>query len=327
MKYRNLRAGVAAIVWLAAALAAGAAEPPAEVARAVELFDAGDLDAAAEELAAVDGPERPWADHYLGRIAYARAEHDAAIERFAAAVEARPESPLFQRWLGEAYIAKIDTVNAFAKLGLAKKAQAALEEAVRLAPADFEARDALVGFYLNAPPIAGGSQQKAAAQVAELAEIDPALGSALQGRIHLNGGEWAEAEAAYRRALESDAANAEYQYLVGFAQQQQERYDEAVASFEKAIELDPAATAAYYQIGRTAVFAGNHLERGVECLETYLDRPVRPGSPGHEHAWWRLGMLRELRGENELAMAAYRAALAIDPQHDDAKKALAALGR
>ena len=111
-----------------------------------------------------------------------------------------------------------------------------------------------------------------------------------------------------------------------FSLQQRESYDAAVELFEKAIELDPEALNAYYQIGRTAVFAGAHLERGAECLETYLERPLMRGAPGKEHAWWRLGMLRELQGDEDGARAAYREALEIEPGHEDAKKALAKLG-
>lgn len=303
-----------------------AQEPPAFCAEATELVVAGDLAGAAALLDGVGGEDRPWADHCLGRLELARDEVDAAIERFATAAAARPEISAFHRWLGEAYVEKIDAVNAFAKLALAKKAIAALEKAVELAPTDLDARDSLVGFYVNAPPIAGGSKEKAAAQVAELKELDPAKGNALQGRLHFNEGEWAEAEAAYLAALEADAENADYQYLIGFSQQQQERYDAAIASFERAIEIDPGAMSAYYQIGRTAVFAGDHVERGAECLETYLERPAKRGAPGHEHAWWRLGMLRELQGDKEAAGEAYREALAIDPKHEEAGKALSALG-
>ena len=316
---------LAAALLVCASPLAAETGPPEAVTEATALFEAGDLDGAAARLEELTGDQRPWADHYLGRIELARGNHDAAIERLAAAVDGRPEDAEFHRWLGEAYVAKIDTVNAFAKLALAKKALPSLEEAVRLAPTDFAARDSLVGFYLNAPPIAGGSKEKAARQVEELRALDPALGHALEARLHFNEGEWAEAEAAYREALAADEGNAEYRYLLGFSLQQQERWADAVAAFERAIELDPTSTAAYYQIGRTAVFAGEGLERGVECLETYLDRPVRPGSPGHQHAWWRLGMLHELRDDPVAAAAAYREALALDPEHEDAAKALVRL--
>ena len=325
MRHSTSRAALAAILVLLPASIAGGQEPPAFVAEVDALLDAEDYDAASELLDAVSGPDRPWADHYLGRIALRRDDFDGAIERFGAAVEATPDSPLFQRWLGSAYIDKLDTVNAFAKLGLAKKAQTAFEEAVRLAPSDQEAREDLVDFYLNAPPIAGGSKEKAAQQVAELKELQPALGNALQGRIHTNEEEWPEAEAAYRAALETDPENADYLYIVGFSLQQQEKHEAAFEAFEKAIEAEPDTVNAYYQLGRTAVFAESNLERGAECLETYLGRPQERGAPGKEHAWWRLGMLRELQGDDGAARAAYGKALEIEPEHEDAKKALAKL--
>lgn len=311
-----------ATAWAAPALAQAV---PDSVATAAEHFADGDYEKATSALDAVADSDRPWADYFRGRIALRQDEYDEAIERLSAAVETTPESPLFQQWLGSAYIEKLDTVNAFAKLSLAKKAQGHFEEAVRLAPADYDARDALVGFYLNAPPIAGGSKEKATRQVTELKALDSAGGNALQGQLHFNEGEWSEAETAYRTALEADSDNADFLYLVGFAQQQQEKYEEAFDSFEAAIRADGEALSAYYQIGRTAVFAKKNVDRGVECLEAYLDREVPRGAPGHQHAWWRLGMLHELRRESDKARAAYEAALAIDPEHEEAKKALAGI--
>jgi tetratricopeptide (TPR) repeat protein len=313
-------------ILLGTVLGSARAEPPAALQAGIGLFETPDHEAAARFFTAVPaGPERAWADYFLGRIAFTAEDWDTAIERLTAAVEAEPESALFHRWAGHAYVEKINTVSVFKKMGLAKQGRKHFEEAVRLAPDDLEARDALVGYHTNAPSVAGGSRKKAEQQVAELTAIDPGKGSALRGRMHFNEREWKEAEAAYRLAVESSPEVAEYHYLLGFARQQQEAYDGAVAAFEQAIAADREFMSAYYQIGRTAALSGMHLERAVECMQRYLESPVRAGQPKHQHAQWRLGMVYEHMGDRERAAAAYRAALALDPEHEEAKKALAKL--
>ena len=63
----------------------------------------------------------------------------------------------------------------------------ALEKAVELDPALPAAYHGLVGYYLNAPPIAGGSVEKAEETARRLAEIDPEAGNALLARIAARG--------------------------------------------------------------------------------------------------------------------------------------------
>ncbi|MFQ5526739.1 MAG: tetratricopeptide repeat protein [Thermoanaerobaculia bacterium] len=186
---------------------------------------------------ALDAADQPWAAYFLGRLEFEREQWDAAIERFTAAVEAEPENSLFHRWAGHAYVEKINVVNAFKKMGVAKNARTHFEEAVRLAPGDLEARDAWVGHLTNAPAIAGGSREKAEEQVAELTAISPSKGAVLKARMHFNEGEWEEAEALYATAIEADGEVAEYHYNLGFARQQQENYSGAVAAFEQALAV------------------------------------------------------------------------------------------
>lgn len=324
MRFRSPLA--ASLLLTVLALPIAAAEPPAAVADGAELFEAGDFEAAGAFFAEVDDSVRPWADYYLGRIEFEQENWEGAIERLTAAVEAVPESPLFHRWLGNAYVEKINTVGMFAKMGVAKSAREHFEEAVRLAPEDLDARDAWVGYLTNAPAIAGGSREEAEKQVAELTALSPSKGAVLRARMHFNENEWPEAEAAYAKAIAADGSEPEYHYNLGFARQQQENHSGAVEAFEAALAVDSDYAPALYQIGRTAAFSGENTERAIEALEAYLERPARRNEPAHEHAYWRLGMVYEHAGNEEKAAEAYRAALAIDPEHEQAKKALKKLG-
>ena len=302
-------------------------EVPARLAMGAELFDAAEYARALQFFTSVpQGPDGAWVDYFLGRIHLRQDQVDVAIERLSEAVEADPGSSLFHRWLGQAYVQKIDQVGMLRKMGFAKKARASFERAVALLPGDFEAREALVDYYLNAPAIAGGSRDKAEEQATEMMRLNPTKGHLLKGNIHRADEDWGAAAREYRSAIGAGDESSDSYYLLGFALQQDEDYEAAFEAFEKAIEANPSNLSPYYQIGRTAIFSATNLDRAVECLSFYLKQPQQKGSPAAEHAHWRLGMVHELRNRNGLAADEYRAALEVDPEHEEAKKALKALG-
>ena len=145
-------------------LTATQAEDANAVQRAEELLKEGKLDDARPlaESHLRRQPSDPEALMLLGRILLAQEDADGAIERFESAVERAPTSSPAHRLLGEAYVTKAENSNMFKKLGLAKKAKAFYERAVELDPGDANARYSLIGYYLEAPGIAGGSVTKAA---------------------------------------------------------------------------------------------------------------------------------------------------------------------
>ena len=127
-------------------------------------------------------------------------------------------------------------------------------------------------------------------------------------------------------AVEAGEQSASIYYWLGFSSQQQEEWEEAFAAFERAIEMEADHLPPYYQYARTAIFSESRLERAVEYLTFYLQQPQQLGAPAAENAHWRLGMVYELQERDDLAAAEYRRALEIDPGHEEAQKALAALG-
>lgn len=303
------------------------AEPQERLDPGIERFEAGELEEARRFFESADrNADGAWIDYFLGRIALQEGDVETAIERLDAASEADPESSLFSLWSGEAYVRRIDQVGMLKKMGVARRALSSFERAVELAPEDYEAREALMDYYLNAPSIAGGSHDKATAQAKEMMKLDAAKGHRLMARIHIEDEDWKAAEGEYRAALGAGEESSSIYYWLGFAAQQREDWDAAFDAFEKAIELDAQSLPPYYQYARTAIFSETRMDQAAEHLLFYLEQPQQRGSPAAEHAHWRLGMIYELQDKDDLAAAEYKRALELDPKHEDAKKALAALG-
>src|SRR5947208_4059412 len=85
---------------------------------------------------------------------------------------------------------------------MSKKLRNQFEMAVQLSPSSVDARTDLAEFYLEAPGIVGGGQDKARAQAATLARLDPAKAHWVNARIAEKKKDFTNAEREYRAASE-----------------------------------------------------------------------------------------------------------------------------
>jgi tetratricopeptide (TPR) repeat protein len=176
--------------------------------------------------------------------------------------------------------------------------------------------------------ILGGSNAKAAEQVAFIRRNDPALASQLDG-------DFLAADKKYEAALSAYQESGRLhprpmiQVRISLVHQQRKDWTQAFAALDRALAIDPNFPFALYQVGRTAALSGQQLDRGEECLRTYLAMPFREDleNPSVAAAHFRLGNILEKKGDATRARSEYEAALAIDPKQKMAREALAKLKR
>jgi len=326
---RLMMSGLICIVCLLLAFGfaapAGSAEKSLEQAK--QLLEEGDPAGARAVLEPVleGDSENHVALSYLGKIALAEGDFDGAIDLLKRAAELDETDSGYRTWLGRAYILKLQTVTFFEKGVLAGRAQEQLQKAITLDPTNVQARIFLAQYYVSAPSIAGGSTKKAREQAEEIIKHDPVEGNALLAGIHVRDEEYDLAIDKYEQCIESQPDNVTYRYQLAMLYQKLEHFDLSLAGFEKMLEIDPEATSALYQIGRTAVFSKTNLDRGIECLQSYLKKDVKPGHPGYDAAHWRLGMLFEHKGDLTRAREEYETALRLNPDGEEYRKSLASL--
>jgi tetratricopeptide (TPR) repeat protein len=274
------------------------------------------------EGAVRDDPADALAASYLGRVYLAEGSSDLAIEWMERSIALEPSSAEYHLWLGRAYGYQAIRASVLKQPALAKKVRKEFEQASRLDPDSLEARFGLIEFYLQAPGILGGSEKKAKEQAEEVRKRDALQGHRAFGRIAEHGKDFDQAFREYERAGAEFPEKAEPAYWTGALYTRRKEYAKAFDVYEKLLEKNPAEMAACYQIGRVAALSGERLERGAECLRSYLLREPGPDDPSLASAHYRLGLLYEKKGSRELARREYSAALEIEPTLADARQAL-----
>jgi len=272
--------------------AATSATPPgvADGLALVEQRRFAEAQAAFEAVLARD-PRSLEAAYQLGVLALRRGEPEAAVRHLETALALAPDAARTHHNLGHAYGLSAARASLFSKLGLARKCLASYQRAVALAPAHVEYRMSLIGYYQNAPAVAGGGSDKALAAAEELRGLDPVRGSLTVIGVHVSTKQWSA----------------------------------AFAELARLREQSPGLREADYQFGRLAALSDLHTEEGIASLRRFLAAPPVPGDTPKAQACFSLGMLLEKTGQREAARTAYGDALAADPNHRLSREAVARL--
>lgn len=256
------------------------------------------------------------------QAALEKGDGDAATAAADAGIKTSPGDADVLLWAGRAYGSKAMSASVFTKMSWAKKCRQAWERAIEIAPANVEARFELMRYYLMAPGIAGGGVEKARAQAARLAEIDVTRGWIAYGAIADHEEKPKEAEAAYRKAMETDSLGVQGPLAYASFLARRKRWPEARAIFERRLVADPGDATAVYQLGRLSLLSGEELEKGLASFDRFLTLPAPKDGPTHADARWRKGLILEKLGRTPAAIAEYREALKENPAHRGARREL-----
>jgi len=307
---------------LATPLVSTAVEPG--IAAAVAHTEAGEYAQARALLERLERqrPGQPAVAFELGRALYLDGEAKAATEWLELAVERDSSVSAHHQWLGRAYAEVAQSSNMLKKASLAGDIRDSFLKAVELDPASIDARSDLIEYYLQAPGFLGGSVEKAHGQATEILKRDAYEGQLARARIFRYAKQPRRAEEALEAAIAVRPDSTEARVRLGYLYQELERWDRAFAVFEEMVDLDAEAWGAYYQIGRTGAFSGRNLDRAAEVLTLYLGHDPGPDEPSLAWAHYRLGGVYEHGDTVALARREYQTAVELDPEHEEAKKAL-----
>jgi tetratricopeptide (TPR) repeat protein len=153
------------------------------------------------------------------------------------------------------------------------------------------------------------------AYLSDSPSLDPVRASQLwheKGLIHAMGKEYEQAIASYDQALEIKPDDHEAWYNRGIALGNLGRYEEAIASYDRALEIKPDYHEAWYNRGN----ALDNLGRYEEAIASY-DRALE-FKPDYPDAWTNRGNALVNLGRYEEAIASYDQAIKINSNDADA---------
>src|SRR6476646_6857225 len=239
-----------------------------------------------------------------------REQYAAAVPLLEKCVAADPGNSKCHQWLGRALGLQAAQNGIVSGAMSVRRVKAELEKAIELERLNLEARQDLAIMYRAAPSFLGGSNAKAAEQVAFIRRHDPALASQLDGDFLFADKKWDAALPAYQESARLHPRPM-IQVRISLVYQNKEDWTQAFAALDRALALDPAFPFALYQVGRTAALSGLQLDRGEKCLRTYIEMPVRDEleNPSLAAAHFRLGNILEKKGDRDGARKEYETAL------------------
>lgn len=272
-------------------------------------------------------PQNAEAYNLLCRSYFALGSWDRGIAACQKAVALEPNTGRYHLWLGRIYGEKADEVNFFSAASLAGKVRGEFERAVQLEPNSAEARTDLAEFYLEAPGIVGGGQDKAHAQAEVLDKLDPARAHWVRGRIAEKRKDAATAEREYRAAIEVSQGDANAWLNLGLFYRRAHRLDEMEDALRHAASAEKPEPEVLVDAAETLQRAGRNFPEAIRLLRRYLALTDKAETAPAFKAHYVLGVLLEKQGDKQAAAQEYQAALALASGFSRAQEALNRLSR
>ncbi len=243
-----------------------------------------------------------------GEVLLSMDKADDALAAMKQAVALDANNGVYHRGLGEVYGTEAQEASIFSALGLAKSSLAEFQAAVRLAPGDTDAHADLAAYYTQAPGIAGGDADKAHAEEAALAKLDPVRGLQQQAADAQYDKAYDQAEALLKQAAAQDTKGDSYAQL-GALYLDRKRFAAAIDAFTAAAAKSPVDPTPQYWIGRASGVGQLRYDEGIAALKAYIAAPDHPdASPSFAWAHLRLADLYLMSGKGDLAHAELTAA-------------------
>ena len=301
--------------------------PSAAANSAKDLLSAGRVD---EAISALNGrvsssPSDAESFNLLCRAYYALEDWDRAESACKKAVSLDPNTSRYHRWLGRVYGEKANRANFLSAAGLAGKVRDEFQRAVDLDQADTNARIDLAEYFLEAPGIVGGGQDKARTQAKTIGTLDPAMEHWVYARIAEKNRDAATAEREYHQVISLSKGDAEAWLNMALFLRRQKRYDDMEQAIVKASQAAMLKPEVLVDAAQTLFHAGRAFPFAIELLQRYLASGPVEEAPAFK-AHYLLGTILEKQGDKTGAAREYRASLSLARNFGLAQQALNRIG-
>jgi tetratricopeptide (TPR) repeat protein len=289
---------------------------------------AGRIDEAITELNGrlSSSPGDAESSNLLCRAYFALEDWNRAESSCRKAASLDPDNSRFHLWLGRVYGEKADRANFLAAAGLAVKVRGEFERAVQLNPQDVDAQLDLAEFYLAAPGIVGGGEQKARQQAQFIATVNPGREHWVYARIAEQKKDAATAEREYHQYIDLSKGDAEAWLNLALFLRRQKRFDEMEQAIVKLSQAPMPKLDVLVEASQMLYRAGRNYPFATQLLNRYLAAGPVEAAPAFK-AHHQLGLLLEKQGDKAGAVREYRASLALVRNFGLAQQALNRVAR
>ncbi len=209
--------------------------------------------------------------------------------------------------------------NKLKAIGLIGDIKSSFIKAAELDPTHIEARWALVELYMQLPGVLGGSKKKSLKYAEELEALSKVDGFLAKGYIYEYDNEPVKAEEYYRNAVRVGGSVTCYEKLATLYEKKTGEPDKAIQTMEEA-QKKHNRNALHYQIGKVCADYNIQLDKGIQCLNTYIENySVKDGVPV-EWAYYRIAQIYRHKGDKANALKWVDKALDKHPGFEEAAK-------
>ncbi|WP_072399628.1 tetratricopeptide repeat protein [Flaviramulus basaltis] len=192
-----------------------------------------------------------------------------SIESYKKLVEANQDNANYYYKYGGALGMKA-LQNKFKAIGLIGDIKSSFLKAAELDEKHIDVRWALVELYMQLPGIFGGSKSKSLQYAKELENLSRVDGYLAKGYIYEYDNNPELAEKYYKMAIQEGGSLVCFDKLTKLYENESEP-EKAIKNIEEANDKHPR-NALHYQIGKVAAEYNIELEKGEQCLLTYLKK-------------------------------------------------------
>ena len=260
----------------------------------------------------------------LCRAFYSEEMADEAVNECEAAVQGLSGNSDAQDWMGRAYGRKADSSGPIGGYKLARKVQAAFEQAVNLNPGNSAATDDLSEYFIGAPSILGGGVEKAESLADRVQTLVPQSAHRIRGLVAEERKDYGTAEREFRAAV-GVAGRPDAWADLGHYYARRKQDDQSQDALAHCLAADPALDASVVDAASILMEIHRATDVAERVLRDYLSRGSQSDAAPTFKVHVILGRLLEKKGDKAGAKIEYNQALELARDYAPAKKALQGL--
>lgn len=257
------------------------------------------------------------AQEYLGDIAAYQKNWDEAITYYKPLVELDDNNAMYHFKYGGTLALKAQASSKVKALTLIGDFKKHLHKAAELDATHIEARWALVEIYISLPGLFGGSEDKAKYYANELLKLSTVDGYLALGYVAEYNDRPKDAERHYKKAIEVGGSVHTYSKLSGLYEKTNQP-SKAIVSYEEANEKHQR-NHLNYQIGKVCAQYKIELDKGLKCLQIYLDNHSAKDGVPKSWAYFRIAQIYRHKKDKRNAYNWIQRALKEKPDLKDAQ--------